>query len=87
MMKIVSTFNVHSAGSYQVRQVVAQFREIEGVQDVCLLQAVEGKPHYALEITCEDETLDSVISQLQRVTRQYSAYVSDLERRTFRQLT
>ncbi|MEA3346216.1 MAG: hypothetical protein U9Q78_08290 [Chloroflexota bacterium] len=88
MMKIVATFNVpfYGVDSYQARQVVDQLKDVEGVEYVHLLQATEGEPRYALEIECEDEAVDSVTSRTQAIAGQYSAYISDLERRTFREL-
>lgn len=88
MMKIVATFNVpfYGVDSYQAKQVVAQLKNVEGVEAVRLLQATEGEPRYALEIECGDEAVDSVTSRTKMMTGQYSAYISDLAVRTFRQL-
>lgn len=89
MMKIVAAFNVpfYGVDTYQARQVVAQLSNAEGVEAVRFFQAVEGDPQYALEIECGDEVLDSVTSRMKTMTSQYSAYISDLVVRTFRQLT
>ena len=88
MMKIVSTFNVpfYGVDSYQAKQVVSQLQNVEGVKAARLFQATEGEPRYALEIECEDEVLDSVLSRTKMMTAQYSAYISDLTTRTFKQL-
>jgi len=88
MMKIVATFNVpfYGVDSYQAKQVVAQLKNVEGVEVVRLLQATEGEPRYALEIECGDEAVDSVTSRTKMMMGQYSAYISDLAIRTFRQL-
>ena len=87
-MKIVAAFNVpfYGVDSYQAKQVVAQLKSIEGVQAVHFFQALEGEPRYALEIECGDEVVDSVTSRMKMMTGQYSAYVSGLAIRTFRQL-
>ena len=90
MMKIVATFNVpfyeYEVDSYQARQVTAQLEKAEGVESVHLLKAVEGKPRFALEIECADEAVESVSSRTKAMMSQYSAYISDLTWRTFRQL-
>lgn len=88
MMQIVATFNVpfYGVDSYQAKQVVAQLKNVEGVEAVRLLQATEGEPRYALEIECSDEAVDAVGSRTKMMTGQYSAYISDLTARIFRQL-
>ncbi|GEM_PF-1683983 len=88
MMKIMATFNVpfYGVDSYQAKQVIAQLKNVEGVEAVRFFQATEGEPRYALEIECSDETVDSVGSRTKMLTGQYSAYISDLALRTFRQL-
>lgn len=88
MMKIVSTFNVpfYGVDSYQAQQVISQLKNVEGVKAAHLFQATEGEPRYALEIECEDEALDSIISRTKMMMAQYSAYISDLTTRTFKQL-
>ena len=88
MMKIAATFNVpfYGVDSYQAKQVVAQLKNVEGVEAVRFFQATEGEPRYALEIECGDEVVDSVASRAKMLTGQYSAYISDLVYRTFRQL-
>jgi hypothetical protein len=88
MMKIVATFNVpfYGVDSYQARQVVAQLGNVEGAEAVRFFQATEGEPRYALEIECSDGVVDSVNSGTQSLVGQYSAYISDLAIRTYRQL-
>lgn len=88
MMKIVATFNVpfYGVDSYQAKQAVNPLKNVEGVEVVRFFQATEGEPHYALEIECADEALDSVTSRAKMMMAQYSAYISALAIRTFRQL-
>jgi hypothetical protein len=90
MIKIVATFNVpfyeYEVDSYQARQVTAPLEKVDGVKSAHLLKAVEGKPRFALEIECTDEAMESVSSQTEKLMDQYSAYISDLAVRTFRQL-
>jgi len=87
-MKIVATFNVpfYGVDSYQAKQVVAQLKNVEGVEAVRFFQAMEGEPKYALEVECGDGVVDSVTSGIQMITGQYSAYISGLAVRTYRQL-
>jgi len=87
-MKIVATFNVpfYGVDTYQARQVVGQLQNIEGVEAARFLQATEGEPRYALEIECADEALDAVTSRTKMMMGQYSAYISDVTIRTYRQL-
>jgi len=87
-MKIVAAFSVpfYGVDSYQARPVMAQLKNIEGVEAVRLFQAIEGEPQYTLEIECGDEVVDTVTSRMKTITGQYSAYVSGLAVRTFRQL-
>lgn len=88
MMKVVAAFNVpfYGVDGYQAEQAMGQFKTMEGVEAVRFFQAVEGQPQYALEIECGDEVVDSVTSRIRTLTGQYSAYISDLAIRTFRQL-
>jgi hypothetical protein len=90
MMKIVATFNVpyyeYEVDGYQARQVTSQLERAEGVETVQFLKAVEGKPRFALEIECEDETIESVSAEANRIMQQYASYIADLAIRTFRQL-
>jgi len=87
-MKIVAAFSVPFYGveSYQAKQAMAQLEKTEGVEAVRFFQAMEGDPQYALEIECGDEVLDSVVSRVKVMLGQYSAYISGLAIRTFRQL-
>ena len=90
MIRVVATFDVpyyeHEVDSYQARQVTAQIQSWEGVEGVHFLKAAEGKPRFALEITCTDEAARSVSSEAKKMMDQYSAYISDLAIRTYRQL-
>jgi len=88
MRKIVSTFNVpfYGVDSYQAREVVAQLKNLEGVEAVHFFQAMEGEPRYALEVECADEAVDSVASRTKKTTDVYAAYVTDLTTRTLRLL-
>ena len=90
MMKIVASFNVpfyeYEVDGYQARQVTAPLEKVEGVKSAHLLKAVEGKPRFTLEIECTDETVESVSSEAEKMMGQYSAYMADLNVRTYRQL-
>ena len=90
MMKIVASFNVpfyeYEVDGYQARQVTAPLEKVEGVKSAHLLKAVEGKPRFTLEIECTDETVESVSSEAEKMMGQYSAYIADLNVRTYRQL-
>jgi len=92
MMKVVIYFNLRflSVNASQANQAVAQISNEEGVEAVRTFQATEGKPQYALEIECADDAFESVISQVNsRVNEakaKYSAFITDVTVRTFRQL-
>jgi hypothetical protein len=90
MMKIVATFNVpfyeYEVDGYQAMQVTAPLEKVEGVESAHLLRAVEGKPSFSLEIDCTDESVESVSAEAEKMMGQYSAYIADVNVRTYRRL-
>lgn len=77
-MKVFTIFD-SSAGTYQVKEAIEDFKSIKGVKSIEIMEKVAGEvPRYNVAYEIEDDGAEETGEALKQAISQYSQYMSNL---------